>query len=337
MSSGTLMLESKGRGPARNGRLTMTVALCIPSYNAASSIDSQLRALRDVRDYFAKILVVDSSSTDGTPERFRAEGYEVLSIPSNEFDHGGTRQMAVDLLVDCEIIVFLTQDAVLTSVESLHRLVAAFADPDVAIAYGRQLPRPGAGPIEAHARLFGYPAESRVKSLESIPEIGLRAAVVSNSFAGYRRSKLLALGGFPNGTLFGEDTITGAKAILAGHKIAYVGDATVYHSHEYSLIQEFRRYFDNGASYSRESWILKSFGKAEGSGKAYVLSEMKHLLRHAPWLLPLSAVTVFVKYLGYRVGCMERRFPASWKLHMSMNKAFWRREIASRAKSIPWH
>lgn len=309
----------------------MVIGLVVPTYNAMGGIDQFLSGLKRSSGDLSRVFVVDSSSTDGTPERFRAEGYEVLSIPSTEFDHGGTRQMAVELLVDCEIIVFLTQDAVLTSVESLHRLVAAFADPDVAIAYGRQLPRPGAGPIEAHARLFGYPAESRIKSMESIPEIGLRAAVVSNSFAAYRRSKLLALGGFPNGTLFGEDTITGAKAILSGHKIAYVGDATVYHSHEYSLIQEFRRYFDNGASYSRESWILKSFGKAEGSGKAYVLSEMKHLLRHAPWLLPLSAVTVLVKYLGYRVGCMERRFPANWKLHMSMNKAFWRREIASGA------
>lgn len=306
----------------------MNVGICIPTYNAGPCIDEQLCALSRIRDIFSRIIIIDSSSTDRTAEYFRRKGYEVLSIPGIDFDHGGTRQNAVILLEECDVVVFLTQDAIPISVESITRLVAAFDDPDVALAYGRQLPRPGAGPIEAHARLFGYPAQSRIKSKESIPEIGLRAAVVSNSFAAYRRSTLLELGGFPKGTLFGEDTLTGAKAILAGYKIAYVGDAEVYHSHDYSLLQEFRRYFDNGAFYSREKWILETFGAAEGSGKAYVLSEMRYLLREAPWLLPLSAITVLVKYLGYRVGSMESRIPASWKLHLSMNKAFWRRELA---------
>lgn len=306
----------------------MTIGLCIPTYNAGVYLDRQLSALEAIRGLFHRILIIDSGSRDGTADRFRANGYEVVGIPSIEFDHGGTRQMAVEEMSDCEVVAFLTQDAIPVSEAMMRPLLSAFDAPEVAIAYGRQLPRPEAGPIEAHARLFGYPSQSRIKSKESIPEIGLRAAVVSNSFAAYRRSALMELGGFPKGTLFGEDTLTGAKAILAGYKIAYVGDAEVYHSHDYTLLQEFRRYFDNGAFYSREKWILEAFGAAEGSGKAYVLSEMKHLLKTAPWLLPLSAVTVLVKYLGYRVGAMEARLPARWKLHMSMNKAFWKREIA---------
>lgn len=304
------------------------VGLCIPTYQGARELQPALGAWAELIPCVHRAMVIDSSSNDGTVGLMKSIGFACHTIPTIEFDHGGTRQMAVEMLDDCDIIVFMTQDAVLTSVESLHKLLAAFADPDVAIAFGKQLPRPGAGPIEAHARLFGYPAQSRIKSKESIPEIGLRAAVVSNSFAAYRRSTLLALGGFPKGTLFGEDTLTGAKAILAGYKIAYVGDAAVYHSHGYTLAQEFRRYFDNGAFYSREKWILKAFGAAEGSGKAYVLSEMRYLIRKAPWLLPLSGITVLVKYLGYRFGSMESRIPANWKIHLSMNKTFWRKEIA---------
>lgn len=307
----------------------MKVAACIPTYNASKEMDRFLPALLRAKDRFDRILCIDSSSADNTVDRLRQAGLEVHVIPGIEFDHGGTRQLGVSLLSDCDIVVFLTQDAVLTSPESITALLKVFEDPEVAIAYGRQLPRPEAGPIEAHARLFSYPPESRIKSKESIPDIGLRSAVVSNSFAAYRRTDLLALGGFPQGTLFGEDTLTGAKAILAGKKIAYVGEATVYHSHGYSLLQEFRRYFDNGAFYSREAWIVASFGKAEGSGKALVLSEWRHLLRTAPWLLPLSAITVFVKYLGYMVGAREKHFPASWKIQCSMNKAFWRRELSA--------
>jgi len=279
-----------------------------------------------------RALVVDSSSQDGTVELMRSVGFETCVIPGIEFDHGGTRQMAVEMLDDCDIVIFLTQDAVPLSETSIANLVAAFNDDDVVIAYGRQLPRPGAGLIEAHARLFGYPSHSCVKSKESIKSLGLRAAVVSNSFAAYRRSSLLELGGFPEDTLFGEDTLTGAKAILAGWKIAYVGDAEVYHSHGYTLTQEFKRYFDNGAFYSHERWILDAFGAAEGSGKAYVLSEMKLLLRTAPWLLPFSAISVAMKYLGYRVGAMEQLLPNSLKVHLSMNKAYWRRRL--RAENV---
>lgn len=305
------------------------VGVCIPTCNGARELRPASGIWAELATKVHRAMIVDSSSGDGTVDLMRSIGFSCHVIPGIEFDHGGTRQMAVEMLDDCDVVVFLTQDAVPTSPESIGRLVDAFRDPEVVIAYGRQLPRPGAGPIEAHARIFGYPAESRIKSKDSIPEIGLRAAVVSNSFAAYRRSALMALGGFPKGTLFGEDTLTGAKAILAGHKIAYVGDATVHHSHGYSLWQEFRRYFDNGAFYSRERWILDAFGKAEGSGKAYVISEMKYLLKHAPWLLPRSAATVLVKYAGYRVGSMEARIPSRLKLRMSTNKAYWRREIAS--------
>lgn len=307
----------------------MKIGLCIPTFNASKELGVFLPALLLVEKLQGHVLVIDSSSSDDTVARFKSAGIAVKGIPTIEFDHGGTRQMAVEMLEGCDAVVFLTQDAVLTSPDSIDKLVAAFDDPEVVIAYGRQLPRPGAGLIEAHARHFSYPALSRIKSKESIPEMGLRVAVVSNSFAAYRRSTLLELGGFPKGTLFGEDTLIGAKAILAGYKIAYVGDAEVYHSHGYTLLQEFRRYFDNGAFYSREKWILEAFGAAEGSGKKYLISEMALLFRKAPWLLPQSFLTLIVKYIGYRAGALEHLLPARWKLHLSMNKAFWHREMAA--------
>lgn len=45
-------------------------------------------------------------------------------------------------------------DAVLVDSSAIDRLLAAFSDPAIALAYGRQPPRHGAFPIEAHARLF---------------------------------------------------------------------------------------------------------------------------------------------------------------------------------------
>lgn len=58
--------------------------------------------------------------------------------------------------------------------------------------------------------------------------------------------------------IFGEDTIAAAMLLQGGKKIAYVSDAEAYHSHNYTVGQEFKRYFDIGVLHSTENWILQS-------------------------------------------------------------------------------
>ena len=73
-----------------------------------------------------KVLIVDSSSTDGTPELARAAGFKVWSIPRDEFNHGNTRHRAAELVPDCDILVYLTQDAILNGANAIENLVSAF-------------------------------------------------------------------------------------------------------------------------------------------------------------------------------------------------------------------
>src|SRR3984885_5754890 len=98
-----------------------------------------------------RVLIVDSESTDNTVSLAKQAGFRVAEIPRSKFNHGGTRQWAADLMLDSQIIVYLTQDAILAEAEALNKLLAAFEDPSVGAAFGRQLPRRGAGPIEVHA------------------------------------------------------------------------------------------------------------------------------------------------------------------------------------------
>ncbi len=254
------------------------IIIIIPTLNAASEwprFSSALLACANPHE----VLIVDSSSTDGTPELARAAGFKVWSIPRDEFNHGNTRHRAAELVPDCDILVYLTQDAILNGANAIENLVRAFDDPSVAVAYGRQLPRLGAMPIETHARYFNYPTISKVRSLTDREQMGVKTIFISNSFAAYRRSALMAIGGFPQDVIFGEDTIAAAELVLNSWKIAYVAEAQVYHSHNYGWIEEFRRYFDIGVLHSRESWLLEEFGKAGDEGRRFVLSELKYLLR----------------------------------------------------------
>lgn len=300
------------------------VALVIPTLNAAKHLDSLLPALQAQSFQPRTVLVIDSSSTDDTVDRFRAAGAEVVVIPRAQFDHGGTRQRAVNRLSPrIEVIVFLTQDAVPADGETIARIVGAFADPEVGVAYGRQLPHHGAGAIEAHARLFNYPPESVVLRPQDAAAAGIKATFCSNSFAAYRRRALEMVGGFPSGTIFGEDAAATGRMLLSGWAKAYVAEAQVHHSHSYGLGEEFRRYFDVGVMHARAPWLLERFGKAEGEGRRFVQSELRHLARHEPKAIPSAILRTAIKLAAYHCGRREARIPRPLKRRISLNRRYW--------------
>ncbi len=294
----------------------------VPTLNAATVWPLFARALRAATPP-ETVLILDSSSTDGTPQLARDAGFAVHTLAREDFNHGGTRQLGVDLAFNSDILVFLTQDAVLADPTAIARLVGAFADPAVAVSYGRQLPRPGARGIEAHARLFNYPPASEVRDLASRERLGFKAAFLSNSFAAYRRTALAESGGFPRGVIFGEDTVTAGRLLLAGWKIAYVAEARVYHSHGYSCMQEFRRSFDIGVLHRRERWLLDCFGEPDGEGMRFVRSELKYLRRVEPGQIPSALGRTAMKLAGYWLGRMEHHLKPAVKRWLSMHRAFW--------------
>ena len=300
----------------------MRVGICVLTLNAGGGWGAWIQQM-SASATNARLLVIDSCSDDRTPELARQAGLEVVSIPRSEFNHGGTRQVAVELLSDCEAVVFLTQDAYIASAASLKKLLDAFGDPQVGAVYGRQVPQENSGVFGAHARLFNYPDQSCIRCAGDIASHGIKAAFLSNSFAAYRREALMAVGGFRSNLIFGEDTVAAARMLLAGWKIAYCADAIVRHSHDYTVSQEFKRYFDIGVLHARESWMLKSFGKPEGEGKRFVLSELRYLFGKAPWRVPESILRNGFKYLGYRLGRAENGLPFSVKRNLSMHRHFW--------------
>jgi len=306
---------------------SLKMVLVIPTLNAAFSWPRWLEALQTQTLKPDFLLVIDSASTDQTPQLAAQAGFMVHSIRREDFNHGTTRQLGVTLVPEAELLLYMTQDAILANPQALEKLVAAFANPEVGVAYGRQLPHTDAQPIGRHARLFNYPAHSEVRSKSDIPTRGFKTAFSSDSFACYRRTALEQVGGFPDKTIFGEDSLVAAKMLLAGWKVAYVAEAQVYHSHDYSLAQEFRRYFDVGVFHARTSWLLRAFGGAEGEGLKFLRSEMVYLWNHAPGLIPSALLRTLLKYLAYRLGRLEAHLPVNLKLKLTLNKAFFAPEI----------
>ncbi|KXS36820.1 MAG: rhamnosyltransferase [Halomonadaceae bacterium T82-2] len=308
---------------------TTDAAICVPTLNAGDSWNQWLSQAKGTIERLPT-LVIDSSSDDDTARLAEQAGCQVRVIERRHFDHGATRDWALRTLHDCEIVVFLTQDALPATPDAIDRLVEVFRDPAVGAAYGRQLPHVDATPLAAHARLFNYPPRSHRVTPADMKQRGIKAAFLSNSFAAYRRRALLEAGGFPHDTILGEDMVAGARLLKAGWQLAYCAEACVHHSHNYSWGQEFRRYFDIGVMHSREAWILVMTGRAEGEGRRFVVSELRYLARRTPWAIPGALVRNALKYLGYRLGRGERRLPLPLKRRLSMHRGYWRPRRATR-------
>ena len=309
------------------------VSVIIPTLEAGEALRGLIGALREQTLAPREILVIDSASTDGTPDIARECGVRVIGIDRRDFDHGGTRNLAASHAVG-EVLVFMTQDALPAHPEMLERLVKALLqDERVACAYARQVPRAEAGVLERLTRAYLYPEQPAVKWKSDLPRLGIRTFFCSNVCAAYRRDVFEQLGRFPSPALFNEDLFFAARCILADYGVAYAADARVLHSHEYTLGQQFRRYFDNGASMRGDEQVYAWSGVGR-SGSGMVITVARELIRtrrmrHIPRLLLESAA----KFAGYQLGKRHRLLPNALCRRFSMHRGIWDRYYGVRTNA----
>ncbi len=312
------MVESGG------GSTMDSFSVIIPTRNGSGTLPAVLAMLRRQTIASTELLVVDTESEDTTREIALTFGAKIYSVKKEEFDHGGTRSW-IAREAKGDILVFFTQDAIPVTVDAVEKLIAPLkTDSTVSVTYGRQLPSRDASASASHLRLFNYPAESSVRCFADREKLGLKTIFVSNSFAAYRKSSLASVGYFKNGLIFGEDTCTVGRMLKEGLKIGYVADAMVYHSHNYSWIQDFKRAFDIGVLHSMETWILETYGKAEKVGVGYIRSQLSTLGRTAGVSIYIDFLgRNILKFLGYKIGRRYKFLPLKVVSLLSMHGSWW--------------
>src|SRR2546425_410243 len=97
-----------------------------------------LELVRTQKTHFPyDVLVIDSGSTDGTIAEAEGGGARVVRIPPEEFNYGGTKNLAARL-AHGEILVFLSQDNIPSSHEWLATLLSHFKN-DVDAVQGHSI------------------------------------------------------------------------------------------------------------------------------------------------------------------------------------------------------
>jgi polysaccharide biosynthesis protein PslC len=300
------------------------ISVIIPTLNGEKTLPDFFAALAMQDLEVEEILVGDSASEDRTVEICIEHGARVIHIPRNEFDHGGTRTLLAKEAKG-DILVYFTQDAVLSGPDTLTKLITPLVDKDsMYCVYGRQLAMPGASLLAAHLRSFNYPNLSETRSFADRSPYGLKTVFVSNSFSAYKKAPLAAVGYFKNGLIFGEDTCTVGRLLMDGGSVYYASEAAVYHSHNYSYTQEFKRSFDIGVLHSAEKWLLKTYGKAEGVGLLYVRSAFGEIISQKKYTMIFDwFFRSSLKFAGYKLGRAYEHLPKTVCSSMSLNRRWW--------------
>jgi rhamnosyltransferase len=68
---------------------------------------------------------------------------------------------------------------------------------------------------------------------------------------------------------------------------------------------------------------VREFGGANGEGKRYVVSEIRHLWRANALLIPSGLLRNVAKFSGYWLGRREAKLSMKLRRRLSMHREFW--------------
>lgn len=225
------------------------VSIVVPTRNGDATLPALFDAVARQRvDFDFEIVAVDSASTDGTPALLHARADRVIEIAACAFDHGATRNLAIEQ-AHGELIVLTVQDAEPANEDWLRTLTAPLrADDALAGAFARQTPRGNASAITRRhmARWAGASRSPRTLAIDGVdafealsPAERLERCTFDNVCSCIRRSVWQEHPFRP--TPIAEDLEWARDVLLSGHRLAYVPEAVVIHSHERPVREELAR------------------------------------------------------------------------------------------------
>ncbi len=207
------------------------ISVVIRCHNEAKHIGRLLESLGQQTRRDVEVVIVDSGSNDGTLDIAARFPATVLHLSPEEFSFGRSLNLGC-AAARGEFLVFASAHVYPCDHDWLDRLIAPFADPGMALSYGRQIGH--ATSKFSETRLFGkqYPATSNAD--QQIP-------FCNNANAAVRRS-LWEQHAYDESLTGLEDLAWGQWALAQGYRIAYVAEAAIVHIHEETPVRVRHRY-----------------------------------------------------------------------------------------------
>ena len=162
-----------------------------------------------------------------------------------------------------------------------------------------------------------------LRRLMTLKSLGLRLTSVRMYVPCMTGRHILVTVVFPEKIIFNEDMVYASKAMKNGYAVEYCAKARVYHSHNYSFREQFRRNFDMGVSQKDYEEVFSGI-KSESEGIKMVVSAAEYMMDNGHWYdIPHLFINSAAKYTGYRLGKMYKHLGKKIILKLTSNKEYW--------------
>ncbi len=282
----------------------MTCSIIIRAFNEEKHLGKLLDGIaRQETPHAVEVILVDSGSTDRTVRIAQDRGVRVVHIRPEEFSFGRALNFGCRYATG-NVLLFASAHVYPVYTNWLEAMLDPFADPAVALTYGRQIGNHQSKFSEQQLFAKWFPGQSNYDQ---------RIPFCNNANAAIRRSVWETL---PyDETLTGLEDLHWASAVLdRGHRIAYEADAVMVHVHEETPRKVFNRYYREAMAFKR----LKPHARFSLLDAAYltltnILSDGVAATRdgvfwrHAAEIAWFRTLQFWGTYQGYRsVGTLDR-------------------------------
>ena len=281
----------------------MNVEIICPLYNAQmyiKKLDNSLKNQKNVS--IKKISYLLTKSNDNTEQILKNISAQYSIEKKEKFSHSLSREK-IAMKSDADILVFITQDIEIKNSDWLEKLIKPIINNEADATFSRQISK--YNNIEKYTREKNYPEKSYIVDKNSLQTIGMRAFFFSDAASAIRTIIFKDLNGYDGKNLpTNEDQYIAYKLIMNKYKIKYCADSIVYHSHNFTLKQLYKRYYDTGVFFKQNTY-LDEYGtnKAGGELAKYILKRaiqdknIKVILEFLP--------NMIVRFWGMKVGKMN--------------------------------
>ncbi len=300
-----------------------TVSIVIPTLNPGERILNLYNSLLKQKPTPPQeLVIVDSGSSDGFIEQIgRLNALKTKIVKIAKFSHGAARNLGVRE-ASGEIIVLMTQDALPYNEDWMNNMLIHFSDSKVAAVFSRQIPYKNAPPTEQFFLNYHFPSGTTIRrSKQANCELSFLNVFFSNVSAAIRRELIIKYP-FDETLIMSEDQQLARDLLNAGYDIIYEPSSIVWHSHNYTLVTAFRRYFDSVYSLSKifDNHDLKASAQI---GIKYLKKESLFIMRKHPFFLPYYFLYTLAKCAGTFLGHYAERMPRWLVRKLSLHSYHW--------------
>jgi len=250
------------------------ISVVIPVKDGERYLRAVLKAVfsQETEDRY-EVIIVDSGSKDKTLDIVKRYPVRLYQIGEEEFNHGLTRNFGVSKARG-RYVILMTADAVPADSRWMRNLTDSLKnDSETAGAYSRHIPHRDCRPMTRIRvnRSFISQQVKKENRLKREQDYNLLSAKEKYSLCNFDnvssciRKSVWENYPFPE-TSFAEDLEWSKEALKSGHKIVYRPDSVVYHSHDFSVLDWYRKNREN----SRKLICLFGFKRVDSFYKIWI-------------------------------------------------------------------